>query len=256
MLEAALAAGDWAGDEREREEVIEFLDSEPVAAESLPAKPGLAIAYPDDLFDIIAGLQGPKRVCRLALEAPEQAHVLLVGDPGSAKSLFLLELERVRGALMAIAGNTTRAGVNDFLFDHPECRILLVDEIDKPSARRDLNALLPIMEGGLVTQLQGDGRFRTVTRRVKVFAAANSIRRLPAPLLDRFVVVRLKSYSPSESREVMGRVLEAREGVEPKLAATIARTLSRRTSSIRRAVQVARLANGDPELARALAARV
>ena len=46
---------------------------------------------PDDLFNMIEGYDDIKRVIKMSLKADKPIHILLVGPPGTAKTLFLLE---------------------------------------------------------------------------------------------------------------------------------------------------------------------
>ena len=46
------------------------------------------------VFSKIEGLDDIKEMLLRALESPERAHTLLVGAPSSAKSLFMLQIEK------------------------------------------------------------------------------------------------------------------------------------------------------------------
>jgi hypothetical protein len=46
------------------------------------------------IFSRIEGLDDIKEMMLRALESPERAHTLLIGPPASAKSLFMLEIEK------------------------------------------------------------------------------------------------------------------------------------------------------------------
>jgi hypothetical protein len=48
------------------------------------------------LFSKIEGLDDIKEMMLRALESPERAHTLLTGPPASAKSLFMLEIEKFK----------------------------------------------------------------------------------------------------------------------------------------------------------------
>ena len=47
------------------------------------------------VFSKIEGLDDIKEMMLRALESPERAHTLLTGPPASAKSLFMLEIEKL-----------------------------------------------------------------------------------------------------------------------------------------------------------------
>lgn len=195
---------------------------------------------PDDMFDIIEGYDDIKNYFDMALRASEPVHVLLVGPPATAKSLFLMELERL-GGRFATAGTATKAGIRDVLFwELPE--ILLIDELDKIDNARDLSSLLTWMEDGriIVTkhgmkeERKGDGY---------VFAAANRIERLPTELLDRFQVFHLREYTDDEFIRVVVGYLTKRRGVKKGLAKYIAMRTLEHSNSIRDAVRVSKLAS-------------
>jgi Holliday junction DNA helicase RuvB len=212
-----------------------------------------AVELPEDLFDVVEGMESAKRVLRLALEADRPVHVLLVGPPGSAKTVLLSEIARLPGGRYALGGTTTRAGLVGYLLAEPGTRHLLIDELDKMDGR-DLSALLSVMETGTVTRLQ-HGRQESERRAVRVFAGANDDRFAPE-LLDRFVPVRLEPYGDEQFERVAAAVLVRREGCDPELAQEIAHLMAGRTNSVRDAVQVARLARGDRRLARELVEEV
>jgi len=77
---------------------------------------------PTDLFSVIVGFEDVKAVVRRSLEAERPVHVLLVGPPSTAKSLFLMELSRLPNARYALGGGrSSRAGVSrnkPFLLRH------------------------------------------------------------------------------------------------------------------------------------------
>ena len=68
-----------------------------------------------------------------ALESPERAHTLLIGPPASAKSLFMLEIEKfMRSKVYFVEGATTiKAGLQRFIAENQRKEIIIIDEIDK-----------------------------------------------------------------------------------------------------------------------------
>lgn len=216
------------------------------AAETGLERPEATI--PADLFSLIEGHDQIKEVLRRAIETTLPVHVLLVGPPATAKSMFMAELGRLPGSRYAVGGSTSRAGIIEYLVESPDCRFLLLDEMDKAEGR-DLSALLSVMEAGRVTRMLY-GRMESVERQVSVFAGANSTRKLPRELLSRFFVLDCPSYGPDEYRRVAISVLIRRENVAPDNAAEIAGMLAGVSQDIRDAVRLARLSGGEPQLAR------
>ncbi len=69
-------------------------------------------------FSRIEGLDDVKEMLLRALESPERAHTLLIGPPACAKSLFMLEIERIMSSkrvYFAEGASTTKAGIQKFI---------------------------------------------------------------------------------------------------------------------------------------------
>ncbi|MGC1929105.1 MAG: hypothetical protein WA667_09030 [Candidatus Nitrosopolaris sp.] len=71
------------------------------------------------IFDNIIGYEGIKRTFIRSLNCEEPVHILLVGPPGQAKTLFLKSLLETFGgeAFFIIGGNASKSGLIDVLFD-------------------------------------------------------------------------------------------------------------------------------------------
>jgi replication-associated recombination protein RarA len=84
-----------------------------------------------------------------ALESSERAHTLLTGAPASAKSMFMLEIERYMSSKVYFAegASTTKAGLQRFIAENPHKEIIIIDEIDK-MPMKDQEGLLTMMERG------------------------------------------------------------------------------------------------------------
>ena len=198
------------------------------------------IDLPQDIFDDIIGHGEAKELIRASLVCEKPVHVLLVGPPALAKSLFLWDIERVYGerSLWLVGSATSKAGLWDLVAER-EPRVILVDELDKMNAA-DLAGLLSLMEGGRLTRAKARRRLEAKIE-PRVIAAANSMLKLSPELLSRFAVRKVRAYSREEFKEVVRGVLVRREGVEIGLAKEIAGRLDGRTHDVREAVRVARL---------------
>ena len=194
---------------------------------------------PEDLFDVIEGYDDLKEFIKMSLMAEEPVHVLLVGAPGTAKSLFLMEIERL-GARFITAGTSTKVGIRDIIYDELP-RILIIDEIDKIADSKDLSAILTWMESGRIIitkhglrdERQGKGW---------VFAAANRLKGLPPELLDRFQVFHIKPYTKEQFIRVVTGYLTKRKGVPEDLARHIAEKVQEYSVSVREAIRISRIA--------------
>jgi Holliday junction DNA helicase RuvB len=198
------------------------------------------VDVPGDAFDDVLGHEDVKELVLAAMAAPRPVHVLLVGPPALAKSLFLWDLERVAGdrALWVLGSSSSKAGLQESLLEKRPW-LLLIDELDKMDGK-DMAALMSLMEGGRVIRTKV-GRMADVEMDCRVVAASNTLR-LPTELLSRFAVRRLRPYTAEEFRQVVIGLLQRREGLDEPAAVEVARALDGRTQDVRDAVRVARLA--------------
>ncbi len=146
---------------------------------------------PDDLFDFIFGHEEIKSLLWRSIKSERPVHVLMVGPPATAKSLFLGEIARLPFSRFTLGGGTSKAGLADFLLEF-QPRYLIIDEIDK-MGKEDMSILLSLMESGTVARLKK--RMREVERMTTwVFASANRDDRIWPELKSRFFTVHLKEY--------------------------------------------------------------
>ncbi|MDP3063822.1 MAG: hypothetical protein Q8O40_11535 [Chloroflexota bacterium] len=133
--------------------VREFLDSLEVPEPPMSEAEGEVVPeLPEDLFDVVVGHEKLKQLFVLSLRAPQPVHILLVGPPATAKSIFLMELERLPRSRYAVGGSSSRAGIVDFIIEQKP-RYLMIDELEKMDAR-DYSALLSLMGEGVVSRLK------------------------------------------------------------------------------------------------------
>jgi holliday junction DNA helicase RuvB len=198
------------------------------------------VVIPARLFADVEGHHDVKAILGRALASQRPVHILLVGPPGSGKSLLLQAIATLPRSRYAVGGATSSSGLVAYLLEKPETRFLVIDELDKADPA-DLYALYGLMESGTVTRLQ-HGHSELERRTVWVFAAANDDRALPPALASRFVRQPMPAYTQAEARQVMERVLVRREGLSPARAREIADATAARSRDPRDAIQVARLA--------------
>ena len=79
-----------------------------------------------------------------------QSHILLVGPPGSAKTLFLMECMKLSRSYFTLGSHSTKAGMLDYLFNNRP-KNLIIDEIEY-MAIKDQAALLSLMETGILSE--------------------------------------------------------------------------------------------------------
>lgn len=194
---------------------------------------------PADLFDTIAGYDDIKELIMRSLEGKRPVHMLLVGPPATAKTLFLMELGRLAASRYFLGGEASKHGVVRFMMEHKP-KYLLVDELDKME-RRDQSSLLSVMETGLVAEMKV-GRTRTKQMTVWIFACANDTSKIAKELRSRFLRFDIPEYTDEEFREAVIRTLTKREGAKKKTAQRLADiVMSYGSKDVRDAIKLYRL---------------
>jgi Holliday junction DNA helicase RuvB len=194
-------------------------------------------------FDEIIGHDDTKSIFVKAILSKRPVHLLLVGSPGSAKTMFLTGIMRsIEDSYFIVGSNTTKAGLVSQLFEKKP-RFLLIDELEKMN-RIDQTSLLHLMETGIISEAKF-GKTREMELISWVFATANSCQRIIEPLLSRFIVLEVPEYTLEEFRDIAVSRL-ATENVEEYIAVTIAEKVWNELESkdIRNVVKVARLTKG------------
>jgi len=151
-------------------------------------------------FKEIIGHYETKEILNKAIVSKNPVHILLVGRPGSAKTLFLLEINRLfKSSIFVVGSNTTKAGLTNHLFDSRP-KYVLVDELEKMSYS-DQNSLLHLMENGMVSETKIN-KTREILLHSSVFASANSCTKISQALLSRFLVIKIPDYSFEEFMDI------------------------------------------------------
>jgi holliday junction DNA helicase RuvB len=193
-------------------------------------------------FANIVGNADTKLILNKAILSKRPIHVLLVGKPGSAKTMFLTQIMgHLKESYFIVGSNTSKAGLVNQLFERRP-KFLLVDELDKMN-NSDQSSLLHLMETGIISETKVKK-----TRELKliswVFASANSSDRIIEPLLSRFVVLEVPDYSFEEFTDIAIKRL-ANEKIDLYIATIIAEKVWHELGSrdIRDVIKVGRLAN-------------
>jgi len=197
---------------------------------------------PMDLFDDVYGYEDIKQLFFKTLygEKEDRVHFMMIGPPASAKSLFLLCLERLSKAKYALGSRSSKAGLAEYLMN-VQPRYLLVDEVDK-MAIQDYAILLSLCETGRITEVIY-GKNREAQLDTIVFASGNRLDGIPPEVISRFQVLHFFLYSEAEFTEIVNHVLTRRQ-VDPNLALYIAEKAWSELGSkdVRQAIRVAKLA--------------
>jgi Holliday junction DNA helicase RuvB len=176
------------------------------------------IEIPNGLFDDIIGHEEAKNLFIKALQG-ERVHFLLIGPPASAKTLFLLCLERLPRTRYVLGSRMSKAGLTDYLITNRP-RIILIDEIDKLCGP-DYGVLLSLCETGRVTEMLYN-RAREAMLETTVFACANTLKGIPPEVVSRFLVLFFKPYSQQEFFSIVENLLR-RRGIDQETSMYIAR---------------------------------
>jgi MoxR-like ATPase len=205
------------------------------------------------IFEKIFGYEGIKRTFVRSLASKEPVHLLLVGPPGQAKTMFLkciLETFGEKKAFFTVGGNASKSGLIDLLFELRP-KYLLIDEIEHLRSEYQ-TILLSLMETGILTQTMHN-KLRQTHLKTWVFVTSNGTRKLSEPLLSRFRVLYLSKYDFSQFQEIAVKKLLA-EGLAKKAADEIAITVWEQlpNPNIRNCVQIGRLVKNEPDIKMAI----
>jgi Holliday junction DNA helicase RuvB len=200
----------------------------------------------EPMFSSIVGYDDVKRLFSMSLSSDKPVHILLVGPPASAKTLFMLECMKLERSYFTLGSHSTKSGMVDYLFEKRP-RYLIVDEIEH-MPMKDQTALLSLMETGIVSETKFQ-KTRNTQLKTWVFATSNGTERMLTPLLSRFIVLHFKPYSFGSFADVCKHIL-VREGVAPEIAEAVADAVWNRLKSrdIRDCIKLGRLAHSREEV--------
>ena len=192
----------------------------------------------DILFDEIIGYDHIKRLFNMVLASDSAIHLLLVGPPASAKTMFLTSLMQLKNSYFADGSNSTKAGMVNYLFQNRP-RYLLCDEIDK-TGQKDQAFLLNLMETGIVSETKY-GKTRSAHMKASVFATSNDVDKISGPLESRFFIVELQPYTYEQFCDITEELL-SRHKVERRVASVMADAVWAKSQDIRDCVQIGTIA--------------
>jgi holliday junction DNA helicase RuvB len=198
-------------------------------------------------FENIVGNVDTKLILNKAILSKRPVHVLLVGKPGCAKTMFLTEIMySIKKSYFIVGSNTTKAGLVNQLFER-EPKYLLIDELDKMSGN-DQASLLHLMETGLISETKVN-KTRQLELVSRVFATANNCEKIIEPLLSRFLVLQVPDYTFEQFTEIAVSRL-TKENVDKHIAGTIAEKVwnELHSSDIRDVVKIGRLSNSTEDV--------
>lgn len=148
-------------------------------------------------------------------------HLLLGGDPSTAKTVFLQTLLKNLKAFRINAHyinaeSMTSAGVIDYLFTH-DVEFLLLDELDKLDKSHQ-KTFLNLLENGVLQETKFKKTRKKIMETFTCIATANYLNKILEPLLTRFMVLYLKAYTQEEFYLIGMILLQYKYKVEEKLS--------------------------------------
>ena len=194
----------------------------------------------EQLFDSIIGYNDVKRLFNLSFSSEKPVHILLVGPPASAKTLFMLSCMKLERSYFTLGSHSTKSGMMDYLFQKRP-RYLVIDEIEHMPIK-DQTALLSLMETGMIVETKYK-KTRDTQLKTWIFATSNNTDHMLTPLLSRFMVLRFRQYKYEAFQEVAVHLL-SREGISREIAITTAETVwsKMKSKDIRDCVKIGHLA--------------
>jgi len=198
-------------------------------------------------FEEIVGHDDIKQIFIKAMLSKRPVHLLLVGSPGSAKTMFLTEIMRHhKTSYFVVGSNTTKAGLVDQLFERRP-KFLVIDELEKMSMT-DQTSLLHLMETGIISETKIN-KTRQMELTSWVYATANSCDKIIQPLLSRFAVLEVPEYTFNDFTDIAISRL-SKENIDQYVARVIAEQVWYELASrdIRDVIKVARLASSIEEI--------
>jgi len=198
-------------------------------------------------FENIVGNDDTKLILNKAILSRKPVHVLLVGKPGCAKTMFLTEImHSFKSSMFLVGSNTTKAGLVNQLFERRP-KIVLIDELEKMS-NTDQTSLLHLMETGIISETKIN-KIRQTELTSWVFATANNSEKIIEPLLSRFLVLEIPEYTFEQFTEIAVSRL-TKEKVDKQVASVIAERVWNELDSrdIRDVIKVGRLASNIQEV--------
>ena len=200
-----------------------------------------------DIFGNICGHEHAKDVLKMAIDAKENVHVILVGPYGIGKTELLLDIEKYvgkRNSHFAIGSRISKAGIGDLLFKE-DLEYLFIDEMETMSSK-DQAVLLSVQQHGIVSEtLYKKKREKKVN--VRVIATSNDTRKIMPALLTRFHIVKMRDYTLEEFIDISRQILANTANINLEKAKEIAELVYTQVyqPNIRHVIQIARLSQGD-----------
>ncbi len=201
----------------------------------------------ETLFANIVGYDDIKKIFNYAFNSSLPVHILLVGPPGSAKTLFLMECMKLSRSYFTLGSHSTKAGMLDYLFNNRP-KNLIIDEIEY-MAIKDQAALLSLMETGILSETKYEKTRKSIMR-TWVFASCNDEKKLLTPLLSRFFVLYFRKYDYATFEKIANHILAIECNMDFEVSTLIAHLVWNKLKSrdIRDCIKIGRICNNKEDV--------
>lgn len=201
----------------------------------------------DGVFDDVVGYEDVKWLMKRAMSSEDIVNVLFVGPPGSAKTVFLMCIDKLESSEFISGKPTSGPGFMDMMFERKP-KYVAIDELDDME-KDDQKNLSDYTENGILVETKGGGKARKMRTNTKTFAAANSRDSIINQIENRFTDLTFEPYTQDEFIEVCEHILSRNEGKTKSQARDIAHAIwdIEGWGNVRKAIQTARLSDGDPK---------
>jgi replication-associated recombination protein RarA len=182
------------------------------------------IQFQDEaFFSEIVGYADIKRLLIRCIQSSEPMHIIFDGPPASAKSMFLLQMQKkLENTYYVDCTNASGPGMVEYLFKN-DVKYLLLDEVEKMS-KCDQNVLLNVMETGILTSTKVK-KTATKEMNLSIYATTNDIDSINKPFRSRFMEFSLPPYSYDEFCNIAVKLLGINYEHPEELSLNIADTV-------------------------------
>ena len=176
-------------------------------------------------FSNIIGYDEIKNILKLMVENSyanqKPTHLHLNGDPGTAKTVFLMTLHKNLKSYgfnshYINAETLTSAGVIDYLFNH-DVQYLALDELDKLHKTHQ-QTFLNLLENGILKETKFKKTRTKIMDNLVCIATSNYMEKILEPLATRFMTMYLRAYTMQEFYDICCRLLESEYGKDPQFS--------------------------------------
>lgn len=200
------------------------------------------------VFSDVVGYEKVKWLMRRAMSSDDIVNIVMVGPPGSGKTVFLRCINKLSGSSFISGKKTSESGFTDEMFEN-EPRFMCIDELDDMDPDHQ-KALSDYAEEGVLVETKGNNKRREMRTNTKTFASANDLDGVIDQIENRFTDLHFDKYTLEEFKQVCKNILPDEYGMSEEDAVAIAKAVWEIDGfgNVRKAEDVASLSGGkDPE---------